>query len=64
MTNNKKLYSISETIKIIGLGRTALYKEIKNGNLAVKKYGSRTLITAEAIDNFINSLPSHTKEEA
>lgn len=52
----KAAFSIKETCIISGIGRTTLYHEIKNRRLEVVKIGRRTLITAAALSNWLNSL--------
>ncbi len=58
-TNTEKLaYSIDETIKILPIGKTKLYEEIKKGRMRASKFGARTLIPAEAIKEWLSALPS------
>ena len=58
-TNIEKLaYSIDETVKILPIGKTKLYEEIKKGRMKASKFGTRTLIPAEAIKAWLNALPS------
>lgn len=42
-------YSINRTAKVLGVGRTTIYKLIKSGQVDTLKIGSRTLITTESI---------------
>lgn len=42
-------YSINRTAKVLGVGRSTIYKLIKTGQIDVLKIGSRTLITTESI---------------
>jgi excisionase family DNA binding protein len=42
-------YSIDEGAKMLGVGRTSIYKEIKKGHLKVIKIGNRSILTMEAI---------------
>ena len=55
--SEKKAYTINELCQLFSIGRTKTYQEIKEGKLPVKKIGSRTIITAESAQNWINSLP-------
>ena len=59
----KGVRSVLEVMDLLGIGKTSVYREIKKGNLVAKKYGSRTLITEESIESFINSLPSNDQVE-
>ena len=52
----KLAYSITEAMAVIGIGRTMLYEQIKAGNIRIVKVGRRTLITAAAISEWLESL--------
>lgn len=56
--NNQLLYSVSETLLLLKIGRTKLYEEIAKGQIKALKSGQRTLIPAKSIKNWVNSLPS------
>ena len=58
LDSHKILYSIPEASAALSLGRTKIYTEIKEGRLRALKSGRRTLITAEAIQEYIASLPA------
>lgn len=45
-----KLVSINEACAILGLGRTSIYKMIKDGVLQTRRIGRRTLIPREEIE--------------
>lgn len=52
-------YRISEVCDITGLGRTTVYKLIKEGRLdAVRVTGRLVLIPAKSLDEFLTGLPS------
>lgn len=42
-------YSINRTAKVLGVGRSTIYKLIKTGQIDALKIGTRTLITTESI---------------
>lgn len=48
-TMDELAYSINRTAKVLGVGRTTIYKLIKSGQVDTLKIGSRTLITTESI---------------
>lgn len=50
-------YSIEAAAEVSHTGRTRLYAEIKAGRLKAKKFGTRTIITAEALAEWLNALP-------
>ena len=56
-------YSIEETCKITGLGRTKLYEAINKGLLPAKKYGRRTIILKTDIEEFLDSLKSYPNKK-
>lgn len=47
------LYTVKQTIKQLGIGRTHLYSFIKSGELPVVKLGRRTMIEREMLVRFI-----------
>lgn len=54
----KCFYSIQEVMTVTALGSTSIYKAIREGKLVAKKFGKKTLITAESLESFIGSLPT------
>ena len=47
---------------VAGIGLTKLYEEIKSGRLKAKKFGKRTLVTAAALEDWLNNLPDYETE--
>lgn len=56
--NDIVAYSIDAAAKASHTGKTALYAEIKAGRLRAIKRGARTLITADALREWLNCLPA------
>lgn len=54
---DKIAFSPDEAAVRAGVGRTLIFKEIKSGRLEARKAGARTLISAEALTAWLNSLP-------
>ena len=54
---NKKLYSVVEVGKILGIGKARVYKLIKDGRLSAMNLGGLK-IRKEALDNFLDSYES------
>jgi excisionase family DNA binding protein len=50
-------YSIPEVMLATGLGRDTVYGLIRDGRLIARKCGRRTLITANDLCTFLDSLP-------
>lgn len=51
--NDKISYTIKETAKASGLGRTTIYKLIGEGRLAMIKVGRRSLISAASLEELL-----------
>ena len=54
--NQPLAYSPNEAGKLLGLGRTKTFELIKNRKLKSFKFGSRRLITLEAIKDCLKNL--------
>lgn len=52
------VHSISEACSLTRTGRTSIYKAIKDGELRALKRGRRTLILAEDLRRWLETLPS------
>ena len=52
-----RLFSIAEVKARLGIGNTFVYQEISAGHLDARKIGARTLVTAESLARYIESLP-------
>ncbi len=61
--NDIVAYSIDAAAKASHTGRTSLYAEIAAGRLIAKKFGSRTLITADDLHKWLNALPAIGEEK-
>jgi hypothetical protein len=55
--NERLAFSPDEAAHRAGVGRTLIFSEIKHGRLEARKAGARTIITAEALEAWIKSLP-------
>jgi excisionase family DNA binding protein len=60
MEENKRALSVEEAAKAVGVGRTLLFEEIRKGHITARKVGRRTIITADALDTWLKSLPAKT----
>jgi excisionase family DNA binding protein len=52
--------TIADAAKASGIGRTTLYELIGAGKIEARKAGNRTLIPAESLKAYIDSLPPAT----
>ena len=59
-----RAHTIPQFCKRNNIGRTTTYGEIRSGRLKAKKVGSRTIITSEAEDEWLDSLPDAVDPEA
>jgi excisionase family DNA binding protein len=51
------LYTLRDAAAAIGCGHSKLYDVINSGVLDVRRFGKRTLITAESLEAFVEKLP-------
>lgn len=56
--NQKLAHSIKESADILGIGVTKVYQEISKGRLKARKFGKRTLVTTEALSEWLQALPA------
>lgn len=54
---NKKLYSVVEVGKILGIGKARVYKLIKDGNLPAMNLGGLK-VRKEALEDFLDGYES------
>ena len=64
MKLNQIAYTISEVHELLGIGRTKIYEIIKNKELTACKVGRRTLVTADALEQWMSNLPSSADQSA
>lgn len=51
-------YSIDEACRVSSLGRTNLYRFIREGKLDIRRLGGRTLVPAESLRRLIEQAPT------
>jgi excisionase family DNA binding protein len=54
--------SVSEAVRVSGLGKTSLYAAIAAGKIRIKKAGRRTLVETAELRRFIDNLPTSRVE--
>lgn len=52
----KIAYRIPEVVKIVGISRASVYREIRDRRLPAVKAGKATLITALALEEWLSNL--------
>ena len=50
-------YTVAETQRVAGIGKTQIYDLINKGHLEARKLGRRTLISGASLREFLDSLP-------
>jgi excisionase family DNA binding protein len=55
-SQDRACYSVNETIGLLNMGRTTLYKLIKRGELRKIKLGRKTLIAADDLAALLTKL--------
>lgn len=53
----KSAYTVTETMREIGIGRSKLYSEIKAGHIVPRKIGKKTIFLAKDIAAYLEALP-------
>ena len=57
MTAEILAHSISDAVRISGIGRTRLYELIADGQIEARKSGNRTLVLAASLRGYLAGLP-------
>jgi excisionase family DNA binding protein len=56
--NSPIAYSVAEACTVARAGRTAIYEAIRTGALIARKRGRRTLVLADDLRRYLESLPA------
>jgi excisionase family DNA binding protein len=54
----KAAYSVNETLALLSIGRTSLYRLVQKGDLPASKLGKKTLFTAPDLAELLTKLRS------
>ncbi|WP_077354392.1 helix-turn-helix domain-containing protein [Brevundimonas sp. LM2] len=54
LLQNKIAYSVDEFAKVLSLGKSTVWRLIKDGDVRAKKIGGRTLIPADQVDRVLS----------
>jgi excisionase family DNA binding protein len=60
---HKAAYSVNETLALLSIGRTSLYRLVQQGDLPVAKLGKKTLFTAPDLAKLLTKLRSGSIEQ-
>jgi len=64
MKPDRLAYNVYEACELLSVGRTTLYSAIKKGDLKTCKVGRRTLISAESLKLWLETLPTSLEVKA
>jgi excisionase family DNA binding protein len=53
---DRACYSVTDTLHLLSISRTTLYELVKDGRLRIRKVGRKSLILAEDIASFLDTL--------
>lgn len=57
------MYRIREVVKLTGLSRSTIYKQIKDGRLSAVKQGRATLVTADELNDYVKLLKREARSK-
>jgi excisionase family DNA binding protein len=60
---DKLLLSLDEVKDLTGVGRTNLYREIREKRLRARKQGAKTVVTKADLITWINQLPDYRSND-
>jgi excisionase family DNA binding protein len=53
-----RVLTVEAFCRVCGIGRTSFYEAVKRKQIRIRKFGTRTLVTADQVDQFLNGLPA------
>lgn len=56
-SSHKLAYTIDETVKLSGIGRSYIFKAMREGKLPARKSGRRNIILYADLKKYLESLP-------
>lgn len=61
-TDSRLLLDVQEAARMLSMGRTAVFEEIRRGRLKSVKRGRTRLIPVRCLDDFVNLLLAESEE--
>jgi excisionase family DNA binding protein len=61
-THTKPRYTISDSLGLLGIGRSRLYADINAGKLSTYKIGKRRFINPAAIDRYVEECEKEAQQ--
>jgi len=59
----KVCYSVDEACRVLSIGRSQLYKEVRAGRLKARQSGRRKVFTRVELERWANNLPHSVSQE-
>lgn len=63
MEDNKLTFSVTETARILGIGRNSAYEAVARGEIPVIRVGKRLLVPKAALEKLLNGRLSKSNDE-
>jgi excisionase family DNA binding protein len=57
---SRQLFKVTEAMELLSMSRTVIYEQMRSGRLRYVKQGRATLITENAIRNYVDLLESES----
>jgi len=54
--------TVNDAVKMSGIGRTALYRALGEGQIQSRMFGRRRLVLTESLQRFIEGLPQERQQ--
>lgn len=64
MTKNRLSYTVDEACEVTGLNRNHIYRAIAENTLTTFKAGRRRMVSAKALEDYINALERGSTRKA
>lgn len=61
--NNALAYSVDECVELTKIGRTRIFAALGSGELVARKYGRRTIILRQDLEDFLQNRPVWTSKK-
>jgi excisionase family DNA binding protein len=63
MEGNRLTFSVTETAKILGIGRNSAYEAVARGEIPVIRVGKRLLVPKAALEKLLNGQLSKSNDK-
>ncbi len=63
-SDGKLAFNIREVVQVTGIGRSTLFKHLKDGRLKARRANGRLLVLRADLERFLANLPEREEEAA